>query len=229
MKSNQVASALTLGLALLTGCTSHYSHKGPPRHHVVKTALIEITQESVQAQIANWPETSKLAANMMIQKYGLPMGVLPGMLVWNETGPFKRSIVIKDEVLHNFPTPHKDVLQQFVHYKVPADKLDEIGRYNGSILVDKTRGELSARCNNEQMNLLALNLAHEIVDKSMSVETARRKHSELASAFSMGSSDKYTNTLHFEPRSTTAFPDVEVKARINRSIRQAQEEEEEEE
>jgi hypothetical protein len=40
------------------------------------------------------------------------------------TGLWKRTIVYRDEVPHNFPKPHTDVLEQFVDYKVPVGKFD---------------------------------------------------------------------------------------------------------
>lgn len=40
-----------------------------------------------------------------------------------------RTIVYRDEVPHNFPKPHTDLLEQFIDYQVPPDKTDELARY----------------------------------------------------------------------------------------------------
>lgn len=48
---------------------------------------------------------------------------------------------------------HKDVLEQFVNYEVPADKMDELVRFDGSIIVFRTDGLMSVRCDNEAANI----------------------------------------------------------------------------
>ncbi len=49
-------------------------------------------------------------------------------------------------VPHDFPMPHPDLLEQFVDYQVPPDKFDELAQYDGSVIVERTKGEISARC-----------------------------------------------------------------------------------
>jgi hypothetical protein len=43
--------------------------------------------------------------------------------------------------------PHADI-----DYPVPVDKADELTRYDGSCLVDRTAGEVAARCDSEAAN-----------------------------------------------------------------------------
>jgi hypothetical protein len=50
---------------------------------------------------------------------------------------------------HYFPVRHPDVLEQAVHYRVPTDKFDELAAYDGSVIVERTKGEISARCGKE--------------------------------------------------------------------------------
>jgi hypothetical protein len=47
--------------------------------------------------------------------------------------------------------------------------------FDGSVLVDRTKGEMSARCEGEAANFLALNLADEIVHGKKDVATARNE------------------------------------------------------
>ncbi|MEX2153654.1 MAG: hypothetical protein WD825_09970 [Gemmatimonadaceae bacterium] len=56
---------------------------------------------------------------------------------------------------HSFPKPHTDLLEQFIDYRVPVDKYDELAAYDGSVIVERTKGEISARCDKEAMNFLA--------------------------------------------------------------------------
>jgi hypothetical protein len=53
---------------------------------------------------------------------------------------------------------------------VPPDKFDELAEYDGSVIVERTKGEIAARCDLEGANFLALNLAHEIVTGKRSVD-----------------------------------------------------------
>lgn len=169
--------------------------------------LEEISYKSVSLLIEQWPENSKLAANNMLTKYGLPNEATELHLLWFDKEPFKRIKVNRSEILHNFPNPHTDVIEQMVNYKVPASKVEDIWRFNGSILLDRTRGEMSARCEKEEMNILALNLADEIIMGKMSVPEARLEFARSAQAFVMGNTNQYTNKLNFIPVSDSADAD----------------------
>ena len=104
-----------------------------------------------------------------------------------------------DEVVHNFPTPHTDYLTQYVDYRVPPGVSSELARFDGSVLVDRTAGEMGARCDMEAMNILTLNLAHDIITGRCSVEEARAFYAETAAAYAMGREAPYAEKLLFEP------------------------------
>ena len=122
--------------------------------------------------IKTWPDPSRRAAANMIGEYGQPHEVTDTMLVWHAVAPWKRVVVWRDAVPHDFPRPHADVLEQAIDYRVPAEKLADLARFEGSILVDRTRGELAARSQSEEMNRLALNLAHDLLRGKRTVEDA---------------------------------------------------------
>lgn len=129
----------------------------------------------------------------------MPNEATPSRLIWFDNGRWKRTIVW-DEVPHNFPKPHTDVLEQFVDYRVPVDKVSALARYDGSVVVERTKGEVSARCDMEEVNFLALNLMHEIASGGRTVDDARRVYAETATAFMSGKSSPYTDGLQFESR-----------------------------
>jgi hypothetical protein len=107
--------------------------------------------------------------------------------------------------------PHQDVLEQVINYRVPPDKFDELARYDGSVIVERTKGTMSARCDKEEMNYLALNLAHDIVIGKRNVEDARAFYAKTAKAFKSGEKHPYTQRLQFRAdRSGTADPDKPV-------------------
>jgi hypothetical protein len=167
----------------------------------------QISYENIAQLTQAWPEASRLAANNMITKYGLPAEVSRTQLIWYNTAPFKRTIVYRDEIAHNFPLPHTDVIEQVVDYRVPSSKVDELINFDGSIKVDRTRGELSSSNEKEEMNFLVINLADEIIRGEKTVEEAREAYSRLARAFDFGSTNQYINNLTFTPKNETADED----------------------
>lgn len=157
--------------------------------------------------MADWSQPSKKAFKDMVDKYGQPDSVTDEMAIWNDNGPWARTIVYGEAVDHHFPMPHKDVLEQFVYYEVPTDKYDEIAEYDGSVILERTKGEISARCDMEGANFLAINLAKEIADGKITVEEARQKYGEEIRAMKQGNPTKYTQRLLFDPMSQQAAAD----------------------
>lgn len=156
-------------------------------------------QMSVEQATADWPAGPQKAAKMMSEKHGEPNGVTPTRLVWTDKGPFKEIILINEEIQHDFPMPHKDYLQHVVEFKVPTDKVGELAEFDGSIIVDRTRGTIGARCDTEPHNLLALNLAYDILNGKKDVEEARKAYGEIAKAGKMGEQHDYLSKLTFQP------------------------------
>ncbi len=162
--------------------------------------------------IAAWPATSKKVAEEMITKYGEPMGITTEMLVWNNNGVWKRTIVSRDTVLHNFPAPHPDLLEQFIDYKVPADKYDDMAAYDGSVILERTKGEMSARCDKEGANLLAINLANDVATGAKTTEQAREYYTQAIKTFMQsGKMDPYMQGFKFTvPTSGTKDADTKT-------------------
>ncbi len=167
-----------------------------------------VSMDAVDEIIGMWPDVSREVAQTVMEKYGPPQEATASLLIWHKNGPWKRTILNRDVVPHDFPMPHPDLLEQFVAYQVPPDKFDELAQYDGSVIVERTKGEISARCDKEEMNLLAINLANDIVTGKRSVEEARQFYAETAMAFKNGQSDPYVEAFQFEvPQQGTADPD----------------------
>jgi hypothetical protein len=160
--------------------------------------------EQAEEIIKHWPETATKAAKAMMEKYGAPAEATPSLLIWYDNGPWKRTVVYKEEIDHDFPMPHKDVLEQFVNYEVPPDHFDDLAHYDGSVIVERTKGEISARCDKEEANFLALNLANDIVQGSKSVEEARQAYGEAMMQMMQGNPPENTQGLMFETASADA-------------------------
>jgi hypothetical protein len=160
-----------------------------------------------QLDLSGWPQSSRDAAMDQQRKYGMPHEVTPTMLVWNGNGPWKRTVISRQETPHNFPAPHPDVMEQVISYRVPPEMVDDLARYDGSVIVERTKGELSARCDKEGANFLALNLAHEIVTGRRTVDDARRMYAEQIMAMKAGRPAPYTERLMFQPQPNAMDPD----------------------
>ena len=163
---------------------------------------------SVRQMLAAWPEKQRGTAEEMMAKYGEPAVVGERMLVWHDTGPFVKTVVMRDAVPHNFPMPHVDYLTQTVKHTVPASKLAALSEYDGSVWYHRTRGELSAQCDVEAMNLLALNLAHDVASGARTAADARAFYAKTAMAFKGGDrSSPYVTGLMFPQEPNAADPD----------------------
>jgi hypothetical protein len=172
-----------------------------------------VTRAEVTRAMQGWPQTPRKVADTMIAKYGLPDEATRSMLVWNGNGPWKRSILYRDEVPHHFPMEHTDVLEQFIDYRAPLERYDELAAYDGSVIVERTKGEISARCDKEAMNFLALNLANEIANGTKTVEEARRTYAAAAMDFMQGRSSPDVEGFRFNVRAGgTADPDSPLQA-----------------
>lgn len=93
--------------------------------------------------IAAWKATPKEVAQKMLAKYGKPNEVTANRLVWHNNGPWKKTELVNEEIAHDFPVPHKDMLYQSIAYRVDAGKADEILQYDGSVVLERTKGELA--------------------------------------------------------------------------------------
>jgi hypothetical protein len=158
--------------------------------------------------IRNWPEAQQKVGRELNKKYGEPSEITETRMVWNNNGPWKRTILYKETQRHNFPVMHSDFLEQTVDYRVLTDKYDEVARYDGSILMDRTRGELSVRCENEASNLIAVNVAHEVFSGKRSVTEAREFMAKTVNAHKKGEVQPYAQRLQFTViKGATADPD----------------------
>ena len=146
-----------------------------------------------------WSEDAREAAQLVIDKYGDPDESMPSVLVWNEPGPWKRIVAYRDVDSHNFPAPHKDSVESFLQHDLPSSKAGELTEFDGSVVLNRTRGELSARCHDEEANCLALNLARDIVEGSKTVQEARDYYAHEFLAYRKKEPTPYMQGLRFDP------------------------------
>ncbi len=170
------------------------------------TTVVEM--QTVERITANWPMMSQAAIKEIVGKYGAPNEAMDSRLIWYNNGPWKRTICYRDEVPHHFPNPHSDVVECFIDYRVPPEKFSELAEFDGSVIVERTKGEVSARCDMESANFLAINLMHKIVTGELNAEEARKVYTETAAAYVVSRSAPLAEGFQFElPQERTNDPD----------------------
>ena len=80
-------------------------------------------------------------------------------------------------------------------------------KFNGSLKLDRTRGEISARSENAAMNLLALNMAYDIITNKKDYTDARSVYGKLEMDYLNGNTNLLTQSLQFFTHKNAADPD----------------------
>ena len=174
-------------------------------------------------QTQSWPPESREAAQLVIDKYGEPDEITDRQLVWHRRGEWKRIIASKTFYDHDFPAPHQDSIETFIDYRVPPEKFSDIAAFDGSVIIERTAGEVSARCHDEEANRLALNLMHDIVTGGRTVEDARAYYAKEFADYRRKLPTPYMEALRFTPpEGQTCDPDRRLLS--DEELKQAEQE-----
>lgn len=182
----RIAQAKRMGKAVLDRARQLPQHQGAA------------TADDVDALVERWPAAPAEAAEALRARYGEPDEATTERLIWHHNRPWTRTTLLRDEIPHHFPAAHTDFLVQSVPYRVPPERVSDLARFHGSVVVDRTAGELTAHCDSEAMNVLALNLAHELIKGERDVEQAREAFAEEAAMHAVNPPSAYTVRLLFE-------------------------------
>lgn len=153
---------------------------------------------SPQSVVRAWPKLARTAAMGMIAKYGSPQQFDRDTLVWFRNGPWKRTIVHRQALRHAAHGGERGTLQQTIGYLVPADRIDELRRFDSRIEVSQSAGELSFRSSSEARNYLALNLAEDVITGKKSAAEAREAFAKTSRLAMTGKSSQYLDGFMFE-------------------------------
>ncbi len=213
--SNKIfAIALLAGIGM-SGCNSADSDNSTAMGDSMNTIQNNATMGDKEGvpDVSAWPERPRLAVKEMTAKYGAPVEVSSEAIIWHNAGPYKRIMVTKKEVPHDFPMPHMDFLEHTISYNVPTAKVDDLVAFDASMTINKTAGEMSARCDLEGHNILTLNLARDIINGTKTVEQARVAFGENVKADFGGKHPEYVEKLQFTPPTENVlFPDKPIIA-----------------
>ena len=160
--------------------------------------------------IQDWPIDSREAAQLVIDAYGEPDEATRTQLTWHNPGAWKRIVASKSFYQHDFPVPHTDGVESVIDYRVPIDKFTPLAEFDGSVVAERTAGEVSARCHDEQANYLALNLMHDIVTGAKTADEARDYYAKEFIDARRKKPTPYMEGLRFTPSGRASDPDVRV-------------------
>lgn len=199
MKSKIILSTAIVAIALTAtffySCDNGAKVKENPPEKINTT----VSNETIPADEMNgWSDASKMTVMDMKKKYGEPAEKTATMMVWNNTGQWKRTIIYAKEFKHDFPMAHTDVMEQWIDYNVPPEKVTELAHYDGSVVCNRTGGEISARCDKEGANFLAINLAHDIITGTKNVKSARDFYATTIKEMINGGKPAYMQKLQFD-------------------------------
>ncbi len=169
-----------------------------------------LTKVPVKQILERWPAESKEAAELVVKKWGEPDEMTESMLIWHHKGPWKKIIAYREFTRHNFPIPHIDAVESFIDYKVPVNKFCDLAEFDGSVIAERTVGEMSARCHDEEANSLALNLADDIIQGKKTVEEARNYYAKEFLDYRKKEPTPYMQKLNIPSRKQTNDPDERV-------------------
>jgi hypothetical protein len=158
----------------------------------------KMSRDQVEKLITAWPGESKKAAQATLDKYGPPDGGTYNELIWHKAGPWKKVVVSAMPHEHNDPMPHKDVLMGCINMKVPLDKVADLAAFDSSLVINRTAGWIGAVCDKEENNFAALNLAHDIIQGSKTVQEAKDQLAKVAMGAMQGTTDPITQDFKFD-------------------------------
>lgn len=170
-----------------------------------------MSSKAISPSISEWPEDAREAAQLVVDQYGEPNEVTESWVVWHEPGPWKRIIASREVHDHNFPAPHLDSVESVIDYRFPDEKAREVYLFDGSVVINRSKGEVSARCHDEQANFLALNLMHDVATGAKTMQQARDYYAKEFLDYRRKKPTPYMEKLHFTPpKGGTADPDSRV-------------------
>jgi hypothetical protein len=148
--------------------------------------------------IAAWPTWPRFLAGSLLEKYGVPDNIVASQLSWNGRKPWTKIVVFRDP---DSLGSSNHLLQSVSYGKVPFERWQELVLAGRGATYDPSTQELTARTDGEETNLLALNLADEILRGRRSPADARRFYDQTEKLSLSGKASPYMDRLLFAPRS----------------------------
>lgn len=152
---------------------------------------------SAKSVIAGWPAQPRALASVFLERLGRPDRATPSRMVWADRQPWSEVVVFRDPMTSARPA---HLLEAVAYGAVSRARRREFAALGLGTAYDPDTGELSARTNGEATNLLALNLADEVLRGRRSAADARLFYDSTLGLALSGKSSPYMSRLLFRPR-----------------------------
>jgi hypothetical protein len=182
---------LLASFALAAGC-SPTARSARPLTAVQSAAY---RQSMAEAVVGTWTGSSALAARRLIDQYGPPDEVFSDRLIWNDNAPWKRTIVWQETPLYVPGDP--TVIEQTVRYPMTPEEASLAVAFSKDLRADAAHSELSSRAAREELNILNLNLANEVITAGKAPVDAQAAYSRILALEASGKSSPYMAGLLF--------------------------------
>lgn len=147
--------------------------------------------QRLEAAARTWFDSPRVMSQVLMERYGPPSVITPQAAIWYERPPWKRISV-------HGGSPDK-YLEHTVGYQARPAAAALLREFGQDIRIDLLNEEMSARSNAEALNILALNVAHEVASGKRSPKEARNFYSATVKLAAAGKSSPYLDYLRFEP------------------------------
>lgn len=191
---NDAARRFLLGALLLASAATLSLAQFREEQDLSEVALSGQTPESI---ILLWPTFSYRLARLMISKYGQPAEANDHSLTWIDNSPWKRTVVYRAPPGERPLVGNGGRLEQSVVYRVPENRISDLGRFDMGIEADKRAGMLTVISDAESENFLALNLADEVIRGRRTPREAQELRRRLERLRDSGKSSPYYRKLLF--------------------------------
>jgi hypothetical protein len=199
--ANQVISTVAAALVMVAARVSAQ----PPdaSRGMTRTAsnqqlpYVKPGKEDALSFTAGWPKISQCATALLVSKYGLPDDISSRVLAWNGKGLWRKTIVFRTGTQHGFFQDPDDILRQSIDYDVPRRTAADLAKMDIGVVVDRHFSGLTATSDSEEANILAINLAVDVIKEARTPGEARDFYTRERALAAAGKSSSYTTGFLF--------------------------------
>ncbi|MBI3299437.1 MAG: hypothetical protein HYZ75_14820 [Elusimicrobia bacterium] len=147
--------------------------------------------------IEDWAPMAAMSARRLLEQYGAPDEVRPEFMVWRGKDRWQRITA------WNIPEPYPQgddigFVEHAVEYPplTPA-QLVNLSAFDSRLMYYGLVQTLAARSDREEVNILRLNLADDVLAWRVTPEQARQRYGEILNLEAAGKSSPYMSKLRF--------------------------------
>ena len=119
--------------------------------------------EAKDVSYDNWDHKEPVEYSKFLEKhFGDPDEFTNEQTVWHNIDGFKRVVCRDEYILHCCPAPHYDFVYSYIDLEIDEDLSDELAKCSGSILIDRPKNEVGARCGSLTANAVTLNFCLDV-------------------------------------------------------------------